>query len=113
MKKGAVALDAWSVVWPQQVSDSRRRNSPVKKIRNKIKQVANTQFIMKIALFRNLLVACAPSGGAPLLRPSTSLSTLYKVLALTIAILAQNAPAQTWQTVDDFQYTAGMSAGNY
>ena len=68
---------------------------------------------MKTSLFRNVPVAPAPSGAASLLFSNASLSTLHKVLGLAIALLAQSTPAQTWQTVDDFQYSAGMSAGNY
>ena len=40
-------------------------------------------------------------------------SKLQAVLVLGIVLLAHSAPAQPWQTVDDFQYVAGQPALNY
>src|SRR6266568_3524802 len=65
---------------------------------------------MKTTSFRNILLA-RPSPGA--LTPSrfhAPLAGLHVLLALAISALASAAFAQTWQTLDDFQYAPSQSA---
>src|SRR6266516_116591 len=51
--------------------------------------------------------------GAPALsRSYAPRSPLYALLGLGISLLAPATFAQTWQTVDDFQYVSGMAAEN-
>src|SRR5438093_4152639 len=48
--------------------------------------------------------------GAPALsRSYAPRSPLYALLGLGISLLAPATFAQTWQTVDDFQYVSGMA----
>src|SRR5262245_25238298 len=76
---------------------------------------------MKTTLSMNLMVGravrCAPntriatSRGAHGVTRRTSFSITLAFCA-ALALLAHTTLAQTWQTVDDFQYFAGESAGN-
>src|SRR5215470_8276500 len=50
----------------------------------------------------------APTLHAPTLHPLT----LSLGLCAGFLLLADSAPAQSWQTVDDFQYVAGRQAEN-
>jgi hypothetical protein len=46
-------------------------------------------------------------------RFTLSRSTVRGLLGLATLVLAHTTPAQTWQTVDDYQYVAGLTAENF
>ena len=69
--------------------------------------------IMKTPLIGNFVVGRLSPSAPTLSRSYAKRSTLHALLGLAISLLGASPFAQSWQTVDDFQYVAGQPAENF